>query len=97
MMMNNDLACCNSGAKTVKVDPYQTDNDAPALAVSEYKSFDLNTEESKAQAMKHLDEEGYVIISGVCSPEDIEKGKKLFWDFMESFPDTQVYDSECFK
>jgi len=47
----------------------------PEIAVR----FDINDE----NGYKFLDENGFVIFKDVATPEQIEKGKSLCWDFME--------------
>jgi len=42
--------------------------------------FDLDD----AEGLKYLDENGYVVFKDIATPEELEKGKQLAWDFLES-------------
>eukprot|EP01129_Flabellula_baltica_P017510 TRINITY_DN971_c0_g2_i4.p1 TRINITY_DN971_c0_g2~~TRINITY_DN971_c0_g2_i4.p1 ORF type:complete len:355 (-),score=70.32 TRINITY_DN971_c0_g2_i4:456-1520(-) len=42
--------------------------------------FDIHTEHE--EALMYLEEQGYVVIQSVASPQDIQLAKDLFWDFM---------------
>ena len=49
--------------------------------------FDFSDEAEREQGKKYLEENGYVVIKGVLSTEDIEHAKDLFWRFVEEIPD----------
>lgn len=46
--------------------------------------------EDRDSWLAYLDEHGYVVLKNVASPLEVTKGISLLWDFMESFPGTEL-------
>lgn len=46
--------------------------------------FDINSAKDVEAMLRHLEEQGFAVISGAASVDDIEKGKDYFWKYMEN-------------
>eukprot|EP01087_Luapelamoeba_hula_P006035 TRINITY_DN16188_c0_g1_i1.p1 TRINITY_DN16188_c0_g1~~TRINITY_DN16188_c0_g1_i1.p1 ORF type:complete len:378 (+),score=58.36 TRINITY_DN16188_c0_g1_i1:52-1134(+) len=74
------------GAKR-KPGAQRSDNSgAPPARPTEVPRFDVED----PAAYQYLEENGYVVIKDVLTPDEIEKGRGLAWDFMEGRPDSAI-------
>ena len=60
---------------------YKSKNYSETIIPVEPFRFDIETEAQ--QMLKYLHENGYAVIKAVASNDEIELGKKLFWDWAE--------------